>query len=360
MAEMQFSPVRVTASTQDAAIEQALAMTGATREDIAVEVLETSDKGVTVRVRPRSDDDQNIQASREPEVTEPEGDAPEDDEPEIEEPEAEEEIEADEFDDEEDEDEEDEETEYSDDDADEEPAVKLESAAPAFDEATMQAAHERVEKLSKDWLERMDLDVECQSLPLPQWMIDPDDEPDVPRVYLKIEGEDVSILIGKRGSTLQSFQYLLNLTLNNREEGQEEVENGVHVMVDAGEYRERRAVSLHQSAREAAERAKRDRRSVRMEPLNGHERRLVHLALRGDSEVTTDSEGREPWRRVIVTPKNARGGESRGESRSEGRDSYGNADSGGRGGGSRGGYGSGRGGQGGGQSGGRGYGRGRQ
>ena len=77
---------------------------------------------------------------------------------------------------------------------------------------------------------------------------------------------------------------------------------GVHVIVDAGDYRGRRASALERAAQEAAERAKRDRRSIRMEPMPGHERRLVHLALYDDKEITTSSDGREPWRRVVVTP----------------------------------------------------------
>ena len=114
-------------------------------------------------------------------------------------------------------------------------------------------------------------------------------------------------MIGKHGQTLQSFQYLLNLTLNNRiveDEGGE----ALRVIVDAGGYRSRRAQSLEQTARHAASRAKRDRRPVRLDPMPAHERRLVHLALRGDGEIVTGSEGREPNCYVVISPKGSEGG----------------------------------------------------
>ena len=76
----------------------------------------------------------------------------------------------------------------------------------------------------------------------------------------------------------------------------------MRVVVDAGGYRARRASALEQSAREGAARAKRDRRSVRLEPMPAHERRLVHIALKDDGTVTTASEGREPLRHVVITP----------------------------------------------------------
>jgi uncharacterized membrane protein YgcG len=103
-------------------------------------------------------------------------------------------------------------------------------------------------------------------------------------------------------------------------------------VVDAGEYRTRRAQALERQALDAAARAKRDRRAIRLDPMPGHERRLVHLAIYDDKEISSSSEGREPWRRVVIAPAGMRV-----ESRGGG---YGNRGYGERGGnGQRGGYG---------------------
>jgi hypothetical protein len=105
-------------------------------------------------------------------------------------------------------------------------------------------------------------------------------------------------------------------------------ENALRVVVDAGGYRARRGDSLQQMALDAAARAKRDRRSVRLEPMPAHERRLVHMALQNDGTISTTSEGREPLRHVVVVPAGARpmstqssGGESGG--RGYGRGGFG-------------------------------------
>ncbi|MDQ3814683.1 MAG: KH domain-containing protein [Armatimonadota bacterium] len=331
-----FSPVRITASTEEAAVQQALQMIGATREEVDVEVLDSGPKGVTVRVGPHRTP--SGAASTAPESSPPEPDDEEN---------AQVSIPADGV--------------VAETTTLEAEEPSLLSAALSTSQPTPQpveidaASQERARTLAQEFLDRMGLDAQVRvAPPPPSSLLEISDEGSVPHLHLQIEGEDVGILIGKHGQTLQSFQYLLNLTLNNRLTGDSEngePENTLRVVVDAGGYRARRATALEQSAREAAARAKRDRRPVRLEPMPAHERRLVHLALRDDSEVSTGSEGREPYRHVIITPARMRPGAS--SERGSERGGYG------RGGGysGRSSGGGGRGGSRGGQSGGGGYGR---
>ncbi len=334
MAEKTFSPVRVRAATQEAAIIQALQMIGAAREEVDVEVVEETEKGVTVRVAPLGTlSARETSAAPAPEAApaqpqvqdEPLAPSPE--------PEAAAEEEEDEGEDADDQEEEIASDEFDEDEEEEEeaaPVVHYEQA-PEVREADADVV-EHARSLAQEMLDHMGLEAEVLAGDLPAWCLPTAHDKservrDVPRAFLSIEGEDVGILIGKHGQTLQSFQYLLNLSLNNTAEDEEATADGVraggvHVVVDAGEYRGRRAVALERAAREAAERAKREQRSIRMEPMPGHERRLVHLALFEDVGVTTSSDGREPWRRVVVTPAGVRpnrGNDDRGGKRFRGR-----------------------------------------
>jgi len=117
--------------------------------------------------------------------------------------------------------------------------------------------------------------------------------------YLNIEiaGEDMGVLIGKRGQTLDSLQYLVSLVVNK---GTKEY---VRVKVDTENYRERRNKTLENLAKNMAFKVKRTRRSVTLEPMNPYERRVIHSALQNDSYVTTHSEGEEPYRKVVITLK---------------------------------------------------------
>lgn len=114
---------------------------------------------------------------------------------------------------------------------------------------------------------------------------------------INLTGEDMGVLIGKRGQTLDSLQYLVSLVANK------ETEEYVHVKVDTENYRERRKATLENLARNMAHKAKRMRKSVSLEPMNPYERRIIHAALQDDRYVTTHSEGDEPYRRVVITPK---------------------------------------------------------
>ena len=112
-----------------------------------------------------------------------------------------------------------------------------------------------------------------------------------------LNGEDMGVLIGKRGQTLDSLQYLVSLVVNK---GTSEY---IRVKVDTENYRERRKETLENLARNIAYKVKRTRKTVSLEPMNPYERRVIHSALQNDRYVTTHSEGEEPYRRVVVTLK---------------------------------------------------------
>ena len=111
------------------------------------------------------------------------------------------------------------------------------------------------------------------------------------------EGEDMGILIGKRGQTLDSLQYLTNLVVNKKRT------NYIRVKLDTEDYRKRRRETLENLARGIAYKVKKTRRPVILEPMNPYERRVIHSALQGNRFVETTSEGEEPYRHVVVKLK---------------------------------------------------------
>ena len=112
---------------------------------------------------------------------------------------------------------------------------------------------------------------------------------------INMDGKDMGILIGKRGQTLDSLQYLTNRVANKMQSGY------VRVKLDTEDYRRRRKETLENLAKNIASKVKRTRRTVALEPMNPYERRIIHSALQADPAVTTHSEGEEPYRRVVVT-----------------------------------------------------------
>jgi spoIIIJ-associated protein len=114
---------------------------------------------------------------------------------------------------------------------------------------------------------------------------------------ISFEGDEMGILIGKRGQTLDSLQYIISLVVNKESEAY------VRVKVDTENYRERRKETLETLAKNIAYKVKRTRRSVALEPMNPYERRIIHSALQYDKYVDTHSEGEEPYRKVVVTLK---------------------------------------------------------
>ena len=117
-------------------------------------------------------------------------------------------------------------------------------------------------------------------------------------LLLNMEGPDMGILIGKRGQTLDSLQYLTSLVINK-----EHKEDYIRVKLDTEDYRSRREETLRNLARNIAYKVRRSRKPVALEPMNPYERRIIHSALQNDRYVTTRSEGEEPFRHVIIFMK---------------------------------------------------------
>ena len=144
-----------------------------------------------------------------------------------------------------------------------------------------------VEKFLKDVFGAMGMEVTVQITQNPQ-----DRE-----MNITLDGADMGVLIGKRGQTLDSLQYLSSLVVNKN------TEDYIRVKVDTENYRERRKATLENLAKNIAQKVKRTRKPVSLEPMNPYERRVIHSALQNDKFVCTHSEGEEPYRRVVVTLK---------------------------------------------------------
>lgn len=120
---------------------------------------------------------------------------------------------------------------------------------------------------------------------------------DEKNMNIELSGDDMGVLIGKRGQTLDSLQYLVSLVVNKN------MDEYIRVKVDTENYRERRKETLENLAKNIAYKVKRNKRPVSLEPMNPYERRIIHSALQNDKYVMTHSEGDEPFRRVVVTLK---------------------------------------------------------
>lgn len=114
---------------------------------------------------------------------------------------------------------------------------------------------------------------------------------------IDFSGDDMGILIGKRGQTLDSLQYLTSLVVNK------EQKEYVRVKLDTENYRKRRKETLENLAKNIAYKVRKTRKAVSLEPMNPYERRIIHSALQGNKWVETYSEGKEPYRHVVITPK---------------------------------------------------------
>lgn len=116
-------------------------------------------------------------------------------------------------------------------------------------------------------------------------------------IDVEFKGPEMGMLIGKRGQTLDSLQYLTNLAVNKQSDSY------VKVKLDTEDYRKRRKETLENLAKNIAYKVKRTKRPVSLEPMNPFERRVIHSALQNDKYVSTHSEGEEPYRHVVVTLK---------------------------------------------------------
>lgn len=158
---------------------------------------------------------------------------------------------------------------------------------------------ERVEKFLAEMFGAMSLNV----------TIETGYEEEDKTILVDLTGDDMGVLIGKRGQTLDSIQYLASLVVNK---GEEEY---IRVKVDTENYRERRKETLENLARNISYKVKRTKRPVSLEPMNPYERRVIHAALQNDRYVITRSEGVEPYRHIVISPKNTRYNGSRGRDR---------------------------------------------
>lgn len=118
---------------------------------------------------------------------------------------------------------------------------------------------------------------------------------------LDLQGEDMGILIGKRGQTLDSLQYLTSLVVNKNSQ------EYIRVKLDIENYRERREDSLENLARSCAAKVKKTKKPIVLEPMNPYERRIIHSCLQSDRNVITSSEGEEPYRHVVISLKRSSG-----------------------------------------------------
>ena len=154
-----------------------------------------------------------------------------------------------------------------------------------------------VKKAAHDFLvgvfKTMDMDVE----------INEEYQKETGILTVNMEGEDMGVLIGKRGQTLDSLQYLVSLVINK------DVDGYIHVKADTENYRERRKKTLENLAKNIAFKVKRTRQPVALEPMNPYERRIIHSALQDEKFITTYSEGEEPYRKVVVALKKDENGE---------------------------------------------------
>ena len=163
-----------------------------------------------------------------------------------------------------------------------EKAVEKEAKVVEVQPQTIKA----VEDFLKNTMKAMDMEVELKT------EIDQDGA-----LCVDMSGEHMGILIGKRGQTLDSLQYLANRVANKHQEGY------VRVKLDTENYRARREETLRHLAKNIAHKVKRNRRPVALEPMNPYERRIIHSALQSDPYVMTHSEGEEPFRKVVITLK---------------------------------------------------------
>ncbi|HAA08309.1 MAG: RNA-binding cell elongation regulator Jag/EloR [Syntrophomonadaceae bacterium] len=145
---------------------------------------------------------------------------------------------------------------------------------------------EEVRKVLEDLLKKMKIDYEIRKV-----------ESEEGRVRINISGKDMGLLIGRKGETLNSLQFMVGLIVNRRRQER------IRVILDVEDYRKKKEQSLEALALRLSERVKKTKRNVVMRPMNSQERRIVHTALQGDPQVTTYSMGDEPNRKVVISLK---------------------------------------------------------
>jgi len=176
------------------------------------------------------------------------------------------------------------------------PAPEKKDTAEKTKTTANDAAHfEEGKAFLEDVFKKMDMEVEIT--------YDYDEEEN--SLNIDLAGKEMGVLIGKRGQTLDSLQYLTSLVVNRSGE------HYIRVKLDTENYRERRKETLESLAKNIAYKVKRTRKSVSLEPMNPYERRIIHSALQADNFVMTKSEGEEPFRHVVVFYRRNKNGQER-------------------------------------------------
>jgi len=143
----------------------------------------------------------------------------------------------------------------------------------------------KAERLIKDITRAMQLEVEMKA------------KESEKGIFIELKGPELGILIGRRGETLEALQYLVNLSVNKNQEVRKKV------TIDIEGYRRRREETLQKLARKLADKAKLKGRNIVLEPMSPQERRIIHTALQGRNDIYTFSEGEEPYRKIVISPK---------------------------------------------------------
>ncbi len=141
---------------------------------------------------------------------------------------------------------------------------------------------EKAQRFLQNVLDKMQIEITIEKTVTPE------------KIILHVHGKNLGILIGKHGQTLDSLQYLTNLVANRN------AENRMYIMVDVEDYRTRREETLIQLAQRLAMRVKNNHNKVILEPMNGYERKIIHMALQEISYVRTESEGEDPYRHIVI------------------------------------------------------------
>lgn len=146
---------------------------------------------------------------------------------------------------------------------------------------------EKAEIFLSGCIEKMGFDTEIEILP----------GPNAHAKLVNLKGEDLGILIGKKGRTIESLQYLVNLVAN------QDAKEPIRFILDAGGYRKRREETLIQLAKRTASKVKRGQKSIKLDPMPAIERKIIHTVLQDDPEILTQSEGVDPHRSIVVKPQ---------------------------------------------------------
>ncbi len=173
------------------------------------------------------------------------------------------------------------------------PAPKKKAVIPQLTDEKIAEIKKAAHDFLVDVFKTMDMDVD----------ISEEYQKETGILTVNMEGEDMGVLIGKRGQTLDSLQYLVSLVVNK------DIDGYIHVKADTENYRERRKKTLENLAKNIAFKVKRTRQPVALEPMNPYERRIIHSALQDEKFITTYSEGEEPYRKVVVALKKDENGE---------------------------------------------------